>query len=94
MVCAVLSNTRCKAFRVNGKPFGQIAEPVTNLDGLVQFSIVDRREVSVAVPDGRAIVSASVPTELAADNASCYFFVGLPSNFESDRVRPCWARRS
>ena len=57
----------------------------------VQFSIV-RRDVSLAVP-GRPIISASAPAELAADNASCYFFVGLPSDFESDNVKPCWARR-
>ena len=91
-IAAVLSNTRAKAFRYNGKPFGQIAEPVKHLRGIAQFSIVDRREVSIAVPDGRPILSASAPTELAADSASCYFFVGLPSNFESDSVRPCWCR--
>ena len=93
-IAAVLSNTRAKAFRYNGKVFGQIAEPVKHLQGIAQFSIVDQREVSIAVPDGRPIVSASVPTELGTDSASCYFFVGLPSNFESESVRPCWSRRA
>ena len=92
---AVLSSTKCKAFRCNGKPFGQCAEPVKHLRGILQFSLVDGQEVSVAVPDGRAIMSARAPTQLAADDCPCYFFVALPSQFESNSVvRPCWSRRA
>ena len=92
-IAACLSSTKCKAFRCNGKPFGQSAEPVKNIHGVLQFSLVDR-DVSVAVPDGRPIISASSPNELPADNSPCYFFVGLPSQFEPGSVRPCWSRRA
>jgi hypothetical protein len=92
VVAAVLSSARCRSFRFNGIPFGPTAAPVKQLRGIVQFSVVDRQCVAIAVP-GKPIVSVRTPTELP-ESASCHFFVVLPSPFEPGSVRPCWSRRA
>ena len=94
-VVAVLSDATCKAFRCNGKAFGPSAEPIrTTLRGIVQFSVVDRRTVAIAVP-GRRIISARMPADLA-ESVSCHCFVVLPLAVRPDEVTltPCWSRRA
>ena len=91
-VAAVLSSAPCKAFRYNGKAFGPKADAIRQLSGIVQFSIVDRRYVSIAVP-GRRTMSARMPAELA-ESVSCHCFVNLPPNISPHDVRPCWSRRA
>ena len=91
-VAAVLSSASCKAFRYNGKAFGPKADAIRQLRGIVQFSIVDRRYVSIAVP-GRRTISARMPAELA-ESVSCHCFVMLPWSISPDDVRPCWSRRA
>ena len=92
-VAAVRSSASCRAFRYNGNAFGPKADPIRQLRGIVQFSIVDRRYVSIAVPGRRRTVSARMPAELA-ESVSCHCFVMLPWNISPDDVRPCWSRRA
>ena len=92
-VAAVLSNAKSKAFQRNGRAFGPSAEPIEQqLRGIVQFSVVDRRTVAIAVP-GRRIISARMPADLA-ECVSCHCFVVLPPAVRPDEVTPCWSRRA
>ena len=92
VVAAVLSNVRCKAFRCNGRAFGPSAEPIGRLRGIVQFSIIDRRCVAIAVP-GRRMLSARISAKLV-ESTSCHCFVILPKEHDPNEVLPCWSRRA
>ena len=94
-VAAVLSSATSKAFRLNGRAFGPTAEPIKHqLRGIIQFSVVERWCVAIAVP-GRRIISARMPAELA-ESALCHCFVLLPPAVRPDEVTltPCWSRRA
>ena len=93
-VAAVLSNATCKAaFRINGKSFGPSAELLKQpLRGIVQFSVVDRRIVTIEAP-GRRTISAKMPADLE-ESVSCHCFVTLPPDLRPEDVRPCWSRRA
>ena len=92
-VAAVLSNATCKAFQRNGRAFGPIAEPIKHdLRGIVQFSVCDRRTVTIEVP-GRQAISSTMPADLP-ENVSRHCFVLLPPAVRPNEVTPCWSRRA
>ena len=92
VVAASLSSAKGKAFKYNGKMFGPISEPIKQLRGIVQFSVIDKDCVAIAMPQ-RQTVAAETPKQIP-DTTSAYFFVVLPPSCRADNVRPCWARHN
>ena len=92
VVATVMSSVKSKAFRINGSAFGPSAEPIGRLRGLVQFSILDQRCVTIAAP-GRRMLSARIPAKLA-ETTSYHCFVILPKEHDANEVLPCWSRRA
>jgi hypothetical protein len=87
-IAAVLSSGRCKAFRRNGKAFGPGAPAIGRIQGVLQFSLLDRR-VAIQVP---GIEPISAPTDLPTESSFHAFVLLPPSAYHPGSVSPCWSR--
>ena len=89
-IAAVLSSGRCKAFRRNGRTFGPGGPAIGRIEGVLRFSLLDRR-VAIQVP-GIESISAKAPPDLPAESSFHAFVLLPPSAYYPGSVSPCWSR--